>query len=289
MYSLTGKVVIADEIQILSDQSRGPDIEVLCSIIRQQRPKQFIALSATAPNVQELADWFRCKCIDVRTRDVPLRQEVWYGGHCYHAYFGDEDVYENTNERMPSDTLSAVRLLLEKELGPVLVFTMTKPKATKLAEQFAARRQQDTASYSLGEQLELFSEPTTLARTLKNVSERKVAFHSADLSFSERGVVERGLRDRAIDVVFATPTLAAGVNFPIRTVVFDSYQRWWMDDPWLSKEDYVNMSGRAGRLGMHEEGTSVLLSGNRVELDRAKKYLSSEQTPVYSVLMSNSD
>jgi helicase len=290
VYSVNGKVVVADEIQILSDSSRGPDIEILCSIIIEQKPAQFIALSATAPNVNEISGWMNCEFINVNYRDVPLRQEVWIDGRCYYNYLGDDEIYEDDDTEMVTDnTLQAVHNLLDSDYGPILVFTMTKRDATELAERFSQFRQQDTKSYRIAEQLELWSEPTALSEVLKGTTERKVAFHSADLSFAERSVVEKALRDRNLDVVFSTPTLAAGVNFPIRTVIFNSFSRFWIaGDPWIPKSEYLNMSGRAGRLGLDDEGLSVLIPSNRTEYIKAQEYLSPDVAPLKSRLFNKS-
>lgn len=289
-YSVRDRVVVADEIQIISDDSRGSDIEILLSIIRQQSPSQFIALTATAPNADEIAGWLNCGFINVAYRDVPLRQEAWIDNKRYYNYLGDEDFVQDENVSLVSDnTLQAVHNLLENDFGPVLVFTMTRRRASELAEHFSRSRGQDTKSYSIAEQLELFSEPTGTSEILKGTTERKVAFHSADLSFAERSVIEKALRERRLDVVFSTPTLAAGVNFPIRTVLFDSFTRFWVaGDPWISKAEYLNMSGRAGRLGLDDEGLSVLIATNRTETIKTEEYLSPNILPLKSKLFKKS-
>jgi len=289
IYFLHNKVVVADEIQIVSDETRGPDIEILFSIVREHKPSQIIALSAAASNVNEIAGWLNCKFINVTHRDVPLRQEVWINGRRLYNYHGDWEIKEDDNNKMVSlDTISAVRNLLNSGFGPILVFTMTKPQATKLADTLSKSHQQDSKSYGIAEQLELFSEPTAITDMLKITSERKVAFHSTDLSFSERSVVENALREKKLDVVFSTPTLAAGVNFPIKTVLFHSFSRSWLSEPWISKSEYINMSGRAGRLGLDEQGCAILIAHNRAESIKAKEYISQDIGPLNSVLLNKS-
>lgn len=289
IYAVTGKVVVADEIQILSDPVRGPDIEILCSIIRELRPSQFIALSATTPNADEIALWFGCEHLNINYRDVRLRQEIWYNGRRYYSYYGNSEIFEDENRSVVSNnTLQAVQNILSAGLGPILVFTMTRPQARELAELFAQSRAQDASSYALSEQLDLFSEPTALSVILKGTSERKVAFHSAELSFAERAIVEKALSERKYDVVFSTPTLAAGVNFPIRTVIFDSFSRFWEASPWILKSEYLNMSGRAGRLGLDEEGMAILIARDRAESIQAREYLSADLEPLESQLLNKS-
>ncbi len=175
-YSVEGKVIIADEIQILNDVSRGADIEILCSVIRERKPAQLIALSATIPNIKEIADWLNCKCVNISNRDVKLKEEIWHNNTCYYKYYGDDECSQDESIAYPTDTINAVNYFLSKELFPILVFTMTKPRATELANVFSQSQQQHPDSFVLSEQLELFSEPTILTNQLKNNIERKVAF-----------------------------------------------------------------------------------------------------------------
>lgn len=289
-YATRGKVVVADEIQIIGDPTRGPDVEVLCTLIRNQGPAQFIGLSATLPNVPELADWMGCDSVVVSHRDVPLRQEVWTPTTRYFNYWGSDEIQEDTNARYyTTKTLEVVRHLLADNEGPILVFTMTRPRTVELAQAFASERQQDVSSYDLAGQLDLFSEPTTTAAILRGTSERKIAFHSADLSFTERQVIEDALREKRLDVVFCTPTLAAGVNFPVKAVVFDSFSRRWIqEEPWLPKQEFSNMSGRAGRLGFHDEGRAILLARDKAELIKSREYLLPEDQRLYSALFGRS-
>ena len=77
-----------------------------------------------------------------------------------------------------------------------------------------------TSGIEIAEQLELFSEPTEPSEKLKSFAEKCVAFHTADLSAQERQVLEDGFAKSRFEVCFATSTLAAGVNFPFRTIVF---------------------------------------------------------------------
>lgn len=286
-FSMQGKVIVADEIQILGEENRGPEIELLFALLRRGAPKQFVGLSATVSNPEDLAVWLNCSSVQAKVRDVPLRHEIWYEGRCSYADSGDTELFSNDDPAdLPSDTLSAVTHLLALGRGPILVFTMTKPKAMQLAEQFAERRQRETKGLQYAEQLELFSEPSALVRTLANISEKGVAFHTADLNYSERAVVEVGLTQRLFDVVFATPTLAAGVNFPFQTVVFDSFNRTFLPEkPWLPLSDFRNMAGRAGRLGLHDQGYAVLIARSQVEYYKAAELLTSSVEPLRSVFL----
>jgi helicase len=282
-------VVVADEIQTISAPSRGADIEILCTILLKAKPAQFIGLTATAPNVDELAEWLGCASCKVDIRDVPLDQEIWFAGRVAGCESGDGEVFDRERSvPSPCDSVQAARLLIDDGLGPVLVFCMTKPRVEQLAAEFSSQSNATQGASDVSQQLDLFTEPTALGEMLKTATSSRAAFHTADLSFAERAVVEQALRDGRLDVVFSTPTLAAGVNLPIRSVVFDSFQRSWMDEPWLSQSEFANMSGRAGRLGYHDRGCMILLPTNRTEYAKAHQYIVEQPEQVRSVLMESS-
>ncbi|MES2822823.1 MAG: DEAD/DEAH box helicase [Pseudomonadota bacterium] len=284
-YVFDGVLVIADEIQLLNDESRGSDVETLCTRIKLAKPVQVISLSATVNNSANLAKWLDSKEIKVVERDVVLSQQIWYQGNCSECNYGETD-FVALNESVPLSTIDACHYLLSNKFHPILVFTMTRQRAVDLAEELSSRLQKDPAGFYFSEQLDFFSEPLTLSKRLGGVSEKRVAFHTADLSLGERELIEKGLLKNAFDVVFATPTLAAGVNFPFQTVLFDSFERPWVpNNRWLPKDEYQNMSGRAGRLGMHKKGFSVLLPKTRAELIQANQLINPELVDVKSKLI----
>jgi len=60
---------------------------------------------------------------------------------------------------------------------------------------------------------------------------------------------------RLVRVLYATETFAVGVNFPVRTVCFDSYTKYdGRGFRQLTVGEYFQMAGRAGRRGIDEEG-----------------------------------
>ncbi len=282
-------VVVADELQIIGDPNRGPSIELLCAFLRHRRVDQFLALTATVENPGDLSSWLRCNLVQSHIRDVDLRQEIWYQNRCYGVTFGHEEgQVDETGEVYPNNTLDAVARLIEKERGPILVFTETRREATELARSFGRRRQKRASGIDIAEQLELFSEPTDGSASLQNSAERRVAFHTADLSPQERDVIENAFLRNEFDVCFATSTLAAGVNFPFRTVVFPklTYQYGERRGTRILRADYRNMSGRAGRLGMHDLGYAVLLPKNPSENNHANRIVLPENDRIQSRLAS---
>jgi helicase len=279
-------LVIADEFQIICDPTRGADIETLCTVFRERKVRQFIGLTATVENPGDLARWLGCVLVESTVRGTPLFQEIRDGSQRLKLKFGDSSPTTDIPSPAGTDLQMVVTELLGAGLGPVLVFAETRKEAADWASEFTRVRSTTSEGLAISAQLELFSEPTESSDKLRTSAERCVAFHTADLSAQERQVLEDGFTRSKFDVCFATSTLAAGVNYPFRTIVFPklSYQHREVGER-LSRSDYRNMSGRAGRLGLHSDGHAILLARNPMELAHAKKLIQPTNDVLKSVLL----
>ena len=73
--------VVVDEIHLLNDTERGPTLEILLTILKQLlKNSQFIGLSATIGNAQELAEWLNADLIVDEWRPVNLHKGIYYDG-----------------------------------------------------------------------------------------------------------------------------------------------------------------------------------------------------------------
>jgi len=73
-------LVIADEIHLLNDETRGPTLEVLMSIFKSKYPRiRLIGLSATIGNAKEIAKWLRADLIEDDWRPVELQHYILNG------------------------------------------------------------------------------------------------------------------------------------------------------------------------------------------------------------------
>jgi len=105
----------------------------------------------------------------------------------------------------------------------------------------------------------------------------RAAFHNAELSEEERLFVEERIAAGKVDVVFATSTLAAGVNFPLGSAVFATWTRWNVErrihEP-IGRAEFQNMAGRVGRMGQAAaEGLVILCADGGSELNNARKLM----------------
>ena len=83
-----------------------------------------------------------------------------------------------------------------------------------------------------------------------------VAVHHAGLSDETKLLTEHLIRQGLINYVCATTTIAEGVNFPVSSVYFDTYQRGQHN--LLSANDFWNIAGRSGRTMVDDFGKIIL-------------------------------
>ncbi len=89
--------------------------------------------------------------------------------------------------------------------------------------------------------------------------ERGVAAHHAGLLPAFKEVVEELFRRKLVKVVFATETLALGINMPARTVVLEKLEKFNGEARVaITSGEYTQLTGRAGRRGIDVEGHAVI-------------------------------
>lgn len=89
--------------------------------------------------------------------------------------------------------------------------------------------------------------------------ERGVAAHHAGLLPAFKEIVEELFRRKLVKVVFATETLALGINMPARTVVLEKLEKFNGEARVaITSGEYTQLTGRAGRRGIDVEGHAVV-------------------------------
>lgn len=283
-------VVVADEVHLLRDPGRGPTLEVSLTRLRRAYPHlQIVALSATVRNSEEVADWLGARHISSEFRPVPLKRGVYYDGRITFTDLSTREI-EAPGEPVPR----LVRTVVE-EGGQALVFVNSRKASEQLAGTLthAVRpllrpQERERARAAATELAGLSDEETEGVRRLSGLLPHGVAFHNASLTNPERRVVERAFRDRALKVLVATPTLAAGINLPARRVVVRDTSRYddrlGLQAPIPALEVH-QMLGRAGRPRYDPVGEALLLARSPDDEERLlDDYLSAEPEPIESRL-----
>jgi ATP-dependent RNA helicase HelY len=121
--------------------------------------------------------------------------------------------------------------------------------------------------------------------------ERGIAAHHAGLLPSFKETVEELFQRGLVKCVFATETLALGINMPARTVVLEKLVKWNGEaHVAISPGEFTQLTGRAGRRGIDVEGNAVILwskeidSGSVAGLASTRTYpLKSSFKPTYNM------
>ena len=281
-------LVIADEVHLLSDQERGPTLEIVLTKLKllAQKP-QILALSATVTNANEISSWIGCDLVENEWRPVPLWEGVYDGGTVTMQNGKNFDI--ETSMRGPSVDLGIDSI---KDGGQTILFAETRARSVALAAKAA-----DVVGKSLAEnekeELDKTSqkilqenEHTDLIKNLASLMKKGVAFHHAGLNQQCREVVESEFRSGKIKLLAATPTLAAGVNLPARRVVISSINRYdtkfGVNKP-ISVLEYKQLCGRAGRPQYDTFGEAIIVgNSNRSEL--IEYYVNGIPEPISSKL-----
>jgi helicase len=271
-YVLRGlSVVIVDEVQMLSDPSRGANLEFLLTILRSGMgrgiPPQIVALSAVIGQTHGLEDWFGGGLLRTEERPVPLRERVLDASGSLRTLEpnGEETTepraiapeFVGGSQSSKPYVIPLVRHLVG-EGKKVIVFRAVKVEtvgtAGYLAQALGLPPATDVLDALPGSDL------SDASQQLRNVLGAGVGFHNADLDRDERTALEDAFRDPAspLRVLVSTTTLAMGINTPVEAVVIVGLVHP-PSQPYTVAE-YKNMAGRAGRLGHADAGEAYIIA-----------------------------
>jgi superfamily II RNA helicase len=292
LYAASGEVaadfIVLDEAHYLADPERGVTWEEV--IILAPPESRFLLLSATIANADELAGWMKevrgqepaLIWVDSKERPVPLR----YG---FLDKFGRplplkivDLLPQKALKRLIWHSINPVDLvhrLRERNLLPAIIFLPRRRDCDEAVRMFRryrmeeGREEREAMFAQLAQQFpRLWEHP--LARYL---IEAGVAPHHAGHLTAWKIAVERMLRAGLVRAVFATTTLAAGLDVPARTVVLPTLRvRDEKGERTLTALEFHQMTGRAGRRGKDKVGFVLVIPRHPRDFERAKELAESE-------------
>jgi helicase len=264
-------LVVADEIHLLTEHERGPTLEVVLTRLTEINPNiQVLALSATVRNADEVGQWLHAGSVTTDWRPVPLREGIYNLGQLQFNDGSSRVIQGGTKTPVLDIALDVL-----SSGGQALIFTETRRSAVEMGRKAALvvkpriSKIEERSLNTIAERILSSGEKTRLGEALASQIASGAGFHHAGLTGPHRGIVETAFRDGRIKVLAATPTLAAGVNLPARTVIISSYERFESGHgryP-ISVLEYKQFCGRAGRPKYDKYGESVLIARNQDEAD----------------------
>ena len=272
------KYVILDEVHYMNDEQRGTVWEE--SIIYCPTNVQIIALSATVANSQQLTDWIntvhsRTELVYTDFRPVPLRYFdssqpntllplLTPNGTLNKKIKPEKKEFKRGKAVQKRNTVKdVVRNLHEKNMLPAIYFTFSRKKCDEQMEKCASLclvtpKEQEEIRQIIDDYIA--ENPYLYKNKHIEYLMLGVASHHAGLLPGWKVLVEKLFQKGLIKVVFATETLAAGINMPARSTVISSIsKRTDNGHRTLTPSEFLQMSGRAGRRGMDEIGYVVIV------------------------------
>src|SRR5271157_1423334 len=231
--------VVMDEFHYYADRERGVAWQAPLLTLPQAR---FLLMSATLGDTtffeQELTRLNGRPTVTVQSKDRPVPLEYAY------------------SEIALAQTLQ--RLLAEGK-GPVYVVHFTQLEAAQSAQDFtsikACSRDEKNA---IGSALEGFKFTSPYGPEIRRWLKQGIGLHHAGLLPKYRVLVEQLTQRGLLKIICGTDTLGAGINMPIRTVLFTRLCKFdGQKTAILSARDFHQISGRAGRRGFDERGWVV--------------------------------
>ena len=315
--------VIYDEVHYMRDKERGVVWEE--SIILLPHNIRFVFLSATIPNAKEFVSWISkthhqpCHVVYTDYRPVPLQHFVFpAGSDGLHLVVDEKGRFREDNfqkamssllgnndggDERPlkkarkmtkgtsSDLFKIVRLIMERELDPCIVFSFSKKDCETYAIQMArldfnSEKEKDLVEQVFLNAMEALSEDDKglpQVQTILPLLKKGVGIHHGGLLPILKEVIEILFQEGLIKCLFATETFSIGINMPAKTVVFTSTRKFdGQDFRWITSGEYIQMSGRAGRRGKDDRGIVIQMLDEKMDPDVAKGMIYGASDPLFS-------
>ncbi|MEY3752593.1 MAG: hypothetical protein RIR75_440 [Actinomycetota bacterium] len=310
--------VVMDEVHYLADKFRGAVWEEV--LIHLMESVQVISLSATVSNAEEFGEWLgevrgNTQVIVSEIRPIPLYQHVLIGNRLLDLFDKpgqiNPEILRREREAVRKASISRhrrgrfseaqdrlsradiIEKLANQNLLPAITFIFSRIGCDAAVKQclHAGLRLTSTA-----EREEIRS---TALKYTQNIAEedlvvlgfdewlsaleRGIAAHHAGLLPSFKSAVEELFQKGLIKAVFATETLALGINMPARTVVLEKLIKFNGEShvP-ITPGEYTQLTGRAGRRGIDIEGNAVIQWSPTVDSASAAGLASTRTYPLRS-------
>ena len=285
-------LVILDEAHFLGDEDRG----VVWEEIMIYLPKRInlLLLSATIGNGREIAAWLssirekECVVIEETNRPVPLYPLFLHPSGRVMPLLNKRRLFGKVEALLKKESQKQGRrsylpafgeiidTLRHFDLLPAIFFLKSRADCDTALRRCRGRSQEWEADGFDRDLLELLERHPYLKnhKHLTYLQLSRVASHHGGQLPAWKFFVEAMMKKGHLDAIFATTTVAAGVNFPARTIViFNSDQFNGHEFLPLTATAFHQMTGRSGRRGLDKIGFMMAVPGRFMELEHVQTLL----------------
>ena len=270
---------IVDEAHTIRNGSRGARLELLIAILRRERPNaKYMLLSPFLPgdktSIQEWlgggntieVQWKPSEKVVFGLKVTEKKVKTQMAPSPYAAPYQQEYASEEPLDVALQTTSNKERILEYSckhfaEPGKTqLILCQGRPSANYTAKDiYNWLDDPDHLAPDILLVQKYLEEEIGCATLFSQLLSKKIAVHHAGLSDETKLLIEHLIREKQIQYVCATTTVAEGVNFPVSSVYFDSYYRGKSrKENLLSSNDFWNIAGRAGRTMVDDFGKIIL-------------------------------
>jgi len=312
---LSTDLVVLDEAHFLGDEDRGVVWEETIIYLPARIP--LLLLSATIGNADQIAAWIssirskKCHVVKETRRPVPLYALFFHPSGTLYPLMEpdtsrpgkhriDKKVRAYLSSKHPQPFAHSaglppfgdiLRVLKKYYLLPAIFFLKSRSDCDTALERCFENRVEEDKKNRLRQRIDQLVEkyPQTAGhRQLYHLEHLAVGAHHAGQLPLWKLMLEKLMADGLLDAVFATSTVAAGVNFPARTVVFLNSDRFnGKEFMPLDPTQFHQMTGRAGRRGMDNIGFAVMFPGKYMDMRLCSKLIISSPSDVVSQIKIN--
>jgi superfamily II RNA helicase len=281
--------VIFDEVHYINDPDRGKVWEE--SIVLLPREITLVMLSASIDKPEVFAGWIGnikekpISLIPTSHRVVPLRHYFW-NSYIFDNNGKDEVRWEmmeildekgkfknydiirkNKVHNISSLMDNLVNFLVENNYTPALFFKLSRKKCESVCKMVRKNllnadeliEIEKTFNYYMREYKSIYEVMPQYQDVYKQVL-KGVVYHHSGLIPVLKEIIEILYSKSLIKILFATETFSIGVNMPTKTVLFSDLEKYSNTGMRLLRTDeYLQMSGRAGRRGLDKFGSVIIL------------------------------
>ncbi|MFA4915947.1 MAG: DEAD/DEAH box helicase [Syntrophales bacterium] len=293
-------LVILDEAHFLGDKDRGVVWEEI--LIYMPVRVNLLLLSATVGNGHEIASWLKsirgkeCVVVTEKKRPVPLYPLFLHPSgrlmpclekrKLYHGVTEFIDTRRKDHKGKNSYRFGDIIAVLERfKLLPAIFFLKSRSECDAAMKSCLVGPVDVVDSPFHREIKDLLDRFPYLKnhKQLHYLSKSQVAAHHAGQLPAWKFMVESMMKKGHLRAIFATSTVAAGVNFPARTIVlFNSDIFNGHEFNPLKGTEFHQMTGRAGRRGQDEIGFMLAIPGRFMDISHIKRLLFREPESILS-------
>ncbi len=313
--TLSADLVILDEAHFIGDEDRGVVWEEIMIYLPSRIP--MLLLSATIGNARQIAEWLslirskKCIVVEETKRPVPLFPLFFHpsgtllplitqGEHkkSTRIYKKIADYIKSKKPLLlaPVHKLppfgKIMRVLKKYRLLPAIFFLKSRAdcdNALDLCKENVLHNQHHKEK--LNQRIEeLVAQSPHIAnhRQLHYLKNMAVGAHHSGQLPAWKLILETLMTEGLLKAVFATSTVAAGVNFPARTVAFLNSDKFnGREFLPLNPTEFHQMTGRAGRRGMDRIGFALVIPGKFMDIQFVAKLVNSPSSDVISQIKIN--